>query len=284
MEGDCPPLFARDLTKFYGKIQALDHLSLELKPGEVFGLLGPNGAGKTTFINIISTLEEATSGTALVFGKKPKDAKNLIGIMPQELIHHGYFNVEEILTFHGRFYGLSNPKPQAEKLLKRMALWNHRKKLVNHLSGGMKRRLLIAKALIHEPKLLLLDEPTAGVDVELRASIWEFVKELREENVSILLTTHYLEEAEILCDRIGVINQGKLLQVDEKKNLVDKLSAKKLEVKLTSGEEKTLTVANSLPLGEALKENGIPLGEVADIHIREGNLEEAFTRILNENR
>jgi ABC-2 type transport system ATP-binding protein len=185
--------------KAYGHIQALRGVSFEVEPGEVFGLLGPNGAGKTSLISIIVTLEKATSGTVKVFGHdvaaNSREAKMRTGWVPQEIINHGYFTVEEILNFHAGYFGLWRPKERIEYLLDGLGLQEHRSKRVKQLSGGMKRRLMIAKALIHSPGLLLLDEPTAGVDVDLRTRLWDFVDELRREGMSILLTTHYLEEA-----------------------------------------------------------------------------------------
>ncbi|NRA90934.1 MAG: ABC transporter ATP-binding protein, partial [Simkaniaceae bacterium] len=212
------PLKIKNLTKSYGKVVAVDDASFEIHPGEVFGLLGPNGAGKTTIISNIVTLQAFSKGVIEVFGidiqKNPRLAKSHIGFVPQELIHHGFFSVEEILKYNASYFGIPLDKDHLKYLLDKLHLYHHRKKLVNQLSGGMKRRLLIIKALMHKPKLLLLDEPTAGVDIELRASLWKFIQELKKDNLSILLTTHYLEEAERLCDRIGILNQGVLKKVD----------------------------------------------------------------------
>ncbi|MES2962917.1 MAG: ABC transporter ATP-binding protein, partial [Bdellovibrionota bacterium] len=177
-----PPIRITDLVKDYGSLRAVDHVSFEMKPGEIFGLLGPNGAGKTTLISTLVTLEEPTEGKVEIFGldvtKEPERIKMLTGFVPQELIHHGYFDVEEIMEFHSGYFGRRKNKERIDWLLQKLSLYDHRKKKVKQLSGGMKRRLLIAKALVHEPKLLLLDEPTAGVDIELREQLWRFVDEL----------------------------------------------------------------------------------------------------------
>lgn len=206
------PLSLQHLHKSYGEVQAVRGVDLEMKTGEVLGLLGPNGAGKTSIISMITGLEKPTSGQVIVFGadvqKDPRRAKMLVGRVPQEIVGHGFFNVDEVLGFLAGYYGVTSPRDRIEYLIDRLALGPHRAKKVNQLSGGMKRRLMIAKALIHEPRLLLLDEPTAGVDVELRSSLWKFVRELQSAGISILLTTHYLEEAEKLCDRVAIIHLG----------------------------------------------------------------------------
>ena len=203
-------LSIEDVSKTYGRVEALKSVSFNVKPGEVFGLLGPNGAGKTSLISIVVTLEQATAGQVKVFGFDPskdsRQAKMNLGWVPQEIINHGYFDVEEILNFHAGYFGVANPGERIHFLLDGLGMWEHRKKKVKQLSGGMKRRLMIAKALIHSPGLLLLDEPTAGVDVDLRSRLWDFVSQLRSEGLSILLTTHYLEEAERLCDRVAIIH------------------------------------------------------------------------------
>ena len=189
MEQNNLPLEVKDLKKTYrnakgGPVEAVKGVSFTIAPGEIFGLLGPNGAGKTTAISMITTLEEPTSGDVLVYGNSvltnSKETKKQIGVVPQEIVTQGFFNLVEILTFHSGYYGIWNNKARIEYLLKRLGLWEHRHKLVKQLSGGMKRRLMIAKALVHKPKLLLLDEPTAGVDIELRTSLWEFVRELQK--------------------------------------------------------------------------------------------------------
>lgn len=220
------PLSLENFKKSYGKVQAVKGVTFDLRPGEIFGLLGPNGAGKTSIISCITTLEKPTGGTIKVFGRdvvtESRQSKMLVGCVPQEVINHGYFNVEEIMKFHSGYFGFRNNQDRIEELLHELRLAEHRHKKVKQLSGGMKRRLMIAKALVHSPKLLLLDEPTAGVDIELRDSLWQFVGKLKKAGTTILLTTHYLEEAERLCDRVAVINRGELIALEETRTLVQK--------------------------------------------------------------
>lgn len=293
------PLRIKNLTKRYGKLVAVEDFSFEIKPGEVFGLLGPNGAGKTTIISSIVTLQSFITGTIKVFGidiqKNPRAAKAHIGFVPQELIHHGFFTVEEILKYHATYFGISLDKEHIDYLLNKMHLFHHRKKLVNQLSGGMKRRLLIIKALLHKPKLLLLDEPTAGVDIELRSALWKFIQELKEDNLSILLTTHYLEEAERLCDRIGILDHGRLLKVDTTENMLKKHSSKKVSLALCAPlpkiEHPCLTgqtdhyldfrVANDMPLSTLFHEAGLSLSAIQDINIKVGTLEDVMEAVIH---
>ena len=294
------PLKITDLTKKYPNVNALQGISFEINPGEVFGLLGPNGAGKTTTIESIVTLEKPTSGTIEVFGKDnqkhPIFAKQMIGFVPQELIQHRLFSVEDILYYYASYFGIRPEKSHVEFLLKRLDLWNHKNKLVFQLSGGMKRRLLIAKALVHKPNLLLLDEPTAGVDVELRSTLWEFVKELKEQGMSILLTTHYLEEAELLCDRIGILNQGKLEAIDETGALIASLAEREVTVHLNnslptidseyvlSQEDRKLQLRlpSSCTVGHLFNEIGIQMDHIKDLQIKEGTLEKAFQKVVSK--
>ena len=285
-----------NVVKTYGQVQALKGVSFEIKPGEVFGLLGPNGAGKTSLISIIVTLEKATSGQVKVFGHdpeiNPRRAKMNVGWVPQEIINHGYFDVEEILNFHAGYFGVTAPTERIRFLLNGLGMWEHRKKKVKQLSGGMKRRLMIAKALIHSPGLLLLDEPTAGVDVELRTRLWDFVAQLRREGLSILLTTHYLEEAERLCDRVAIIHKGSLREMGPTRQLVEKYSRKKVTLKLRepvkalqhndlvsgSGSEWTFLVGMDKPLGALLRDLQVSGDQLNDVQVAEGNLEDVFLK------
>lgn len=211
--------------------RAVDHFNLEMKPGEILGLLGPNGAGKTSIISATTALLQKFEGKIEIFGHPSgsPEAKLSVGLVPQEMISYGFFNVREIMEFNAGFFGVSKPGARIEMLLKKLQLWDAREKKVGQLSGGMKRRLAIAKALIHSPKLLLLDEPSAGVDVELRDILWSYVRELNSNGTSILLTTHYLEEAEELCEHIAVIHRGKLIGLDTTKNLLEKMNETSLE-------------------------------------------------------
>ncbi len=266
-------------------VEALKGVSFEIKHGEIFGLLGPNGAGKTTLINSITTLEQPTSGDVFVFGesvlKNPQFTKKQIGVVHQEVINTGFFDVDEILHFQSGFYGIKNNHERIDYLLAKLSLAAHKHKKVKQLSGGMKRRLMIAKALVHSPRLLLLDEPTAGVDVELRESLWKFVLELKNSGVSILLTTHYLEEAEKLCDRVGIINKGQLVYVGQPTEVISKYSTKKINVRTNDGKTYSFIDSAAKPIQEILKEHKISFSDVADIRIEEGKLEEAFTKMVN---
>ncbi|UXR63430.1 ABC transporter ATP-binding protein [Bdellovibrio bacteriovorus] len=294
------PLEISNLRKAYkgGTVDAVKGVTFTVKPGEIFGLLGPNGAGKTTIISTITTLEKPTSGSVQVFGvdvqKDPLFTKRQIGVVHQEVITSGFFDVEEILTFHSGYYGLRNNKERIHFLLEKLSLFEHRHKKVKQLSGGMKRRLMIAKALVHNPKLLLLDEPTAGVDIRLREDLWRFVEELRNDGMSILLTTHYLEEAQQLCDRVGIINLGSLVELGETKAIIRQYTHKKIRVVLTEkhllqseylreviGKEYLFVVPQNKTLGEFLSEVTIPTALIQDIHIEEGDLEEAFLKLVS---
>lgn len=272
-------------TKDGSTVKALKGVSFEVKPGEIFGLLGPNGAGKTTLISIITTLEKPTSGDVRVFEdsviQNPKATKVKIGVVPQEVVSSGFFDLEEILQYHSGYYGIRHNQERIELLLKRLKLWEHRHKMMRQLSGGMKRRMMIAKALVHSPKVLLLDEPTAGVDVELRNQLWEFVRELQSEGVSIVLTTHYLQEAEALCDRVGIINKGELKYVGPTREIIRQLTQKQVSVALDSGEKINFILEQDQNLGKALREKKISLDHVQDLHVAEGTLEEAFVKVLN---
>ncbi len=216
----------KNLSKYYGKFQALDHLSFEVKEGDFFGFLGPNGAGKTTAIRVLTGLAKYSEGDVRVFGydvvRDYRKTRSLIGLVPQEFNFDPFFSAEWILRLEGGYFGMGSKeaKQRSEELLKMLNLWEKRNQDYKKLSGGMKRRLLIARALMHRPKLLILDEPTAGVDVELRYELWEFLQKLNREGTTIILTTHYIEEAERLCETIGVIHQGKMLTVEKKEELI----------------------------------------------------------------
>ena len=230
-------LSIRGLTKTYGTgVQALKPIDLDIRRGEIFALLGPNGAGKTTLINIVCGIVTATSGEVLVDGKNWRDdyrhARGRIGLVPQELTTEAFEPVTNTVTFSRGLYGKPRSDAFTEDLLKRLSLWDKRKTIMMPLSGGMKRRVMIAKALSHEPDILFLDEPTAGVDVELRRDMWELVRKLRADGTTIILTTHYIEEAEEMADRVGVISRGELIAVDEKKSLMAKMGRKTLDIML----------------------------------------------------
>ncbi len=288
----------KNLSKNYGTLKAVQQLSFEIKKGEIFGLLGPNGAGKTTLISCVMTLEKPNSGQIKVCGqdvaKKPSLAKSLTGFVPQEIIIHGYFTVKEVIQFYSGFCGVWPDNERITQLLKRMGLYEQRNHKVRTLSGGMKRRLLIVKALVHSPRLLLLDEPTAGVDLHLRNSLWSFIKEIKKET-SILFTTHYLEEAEKLCDRVAFIHKGRIRQIGPTKELISQLAPRKALIKLArpvpfkspyhtgqSNGYEVFMIPSAFSMGRLLQELKLNMSQIADLKIREGSLEDIFNQIIKE--
>jgi ABC-2 type transport system ATP-binding protein len=227
----------RGLNKTYGSgFQALKHLDLDIHRGEIFALLGPNGAGKTTLIGIICGIVNPSSGTVTVDGcdvvRDYRATRTKIGLVPQELSTDSFETVWETVNFSRGLFGKPRDHAFVEKILRDLSLWDKRESKILALSGGMKRRVMMAKALSHEPDILFLDEPTAGVDVELRRDMWKMVRELRDRGVTIILTTHYIEEAEEMADRIGIINNGELILVEEKAALMSKLGKKQLTLQL----------------------------------------------------
>lgn len=236
MEDSAPAILIQDLKKVYAKdkkqagTEALKGVSLEIKKGEFFGLLGPNGAGKTSLIAITAGLVVKTSGSVEVMGSAidtdPVNAKKHIGLVPQEMNFDIFETPFNIVVNQAGYYGIPRKvaMPRAEQVLKDLGLWDKKDQASQKLSGGMKRRLLIARALIHEPKILLLDEPTAGVDVELRRGMWDYLRKLNDDGTTIILTTHYLEEAEQLCSRIAIVNKGQIIEQGSVKELISKLN------------------------------------------------------------
>ncbi|MCK7548433.1 ABC transporter ATP-binding protein [Marinobacter koreensis] len=299
----------RHLNKTYGDgFQALKDINLEIHPGEIFALLGPNGAGKTTLISIICGLVNMTSGNVTAGGfdivSQYRKARETIGLVPQELNTDSFETVWDAVSFSRGLFGKAPNPGHIEKVLKALSLWDKRNNRIMSLSGGMKRRVMIAKALSHEPQILFLDEPTAGVDVELRRDMWNLVRQLRESGVTIILTTHYIEEAEEMADRIGVIRQGEIILVEEKSSLMSKLGKKELRLQL---QHKLDRVPGELTLEPVeLSEDGWELiftfdsqheqagvarllrtlGELGieyrDLQTRESSLEEIFVGLLND--
>ena len=256
------------LNKLYGSgHQALSDINLEIKKGEIFALLGPNGAGKTTLISAICGIVTPTSGEILVGGanvvSEYRKTRSVIGLVPQELTGDAFESVWSTVTFSRGLFGKPPNPAFIEDLLKQLSLWDKKDVRLMALSGGMKRRVLIAKALSHEPEVLFLDEPTAGVDVELRRDMWELVSGLRERGVTIILTTHYIEEAEEMADRIGVIDQGKVILVEEKSALMQKLGEKQLVLHLQRPLDKIPEDLRDYPL--VLSENGEELKYTFDV-------------------
>ena len=302
-------LSVENLSKVYlqdkkksSKINALNNISLEVKQGEIFGLLGPNGAGKTTFLNILAGTVIKTNGKVNVWGfdldKNPRQVRASIGIVPQEVNLDAFFSPKKLLDLQAGLYGIKDSQKITETILKLVSLENQADSYSRNLSGGMKRRLLIAKAMVHQPPILVLDEPTAGVDVELRKNLWENVKELNKIGVTIILTTHYLFEAQEMCNRIAIINKGNLVALDTTKKLLDSIKVKKIIFKLKEFEsyitlelpnvefliESNDTIAvnyekdliNFEQLTNYLKQKNL---KILDISIDEGDLEDVFIKL-----
>ena len=235
-------LSVENLTKIYSNTKsrkpnkALNELNFEVKQGEVFGLLGPNGAGKTTFLSILGGTVVKTSGKVNVWGfdldKNPRQVRASVGIVPQEINLDAFFSPKQLLDLQAGLYGIAKKDRITNLILKMVALEDKANAYSRNLSGGMKRRLLIAKAMVHQPPILVLDEPTAGVDVELRNNLWDNVKELNKEGVTIILTTHYLIEAQQMCDRIAIIDKGNLVALDTTENLLKRIKTKKINLKV----------------------------------------------------
>ncbi len=293
------------LRKTYaGGFEALKGISVSVKKGDFYALLGPNGAGKSTTIGIISSLVNKTSGKVKVFGydidTHLEQAKQQLGLVPQEFNFNQFETVEQIVTQQAGYYGVPKAvaKERAEKYLTQLDLWDKRKERARNLSGGMKRRLMIARALMHEPQVLILDEPTAGVDIELRRSMWEFLKKINAQGVTIILTTHYLEEAEMLCRNIGIINRGEVIENTTMKGLLSKLQVETFvldienECQLSELDgviSQTLTDGSleiEIDKSEGLNSIFSQLTEqgvrVLSMRNKANRLEELFVRIVNE--
>ncbi|GAA5082731.1 ABC transporter ATP-binding protein [Lysobacter panacisoli] len=301
----------RGLTKTYASgFQALKGVDLSIRRGEIFALLGPNGAGKTTLISIVCGIVNASSGTVSADGhdivRDYRAARSKIGLVPQELSTDAFESVWATVRFSRGLFGKPRDDAYLEKVLRDLSLWDKKDSKIMALSGGMKRRVLIAKALAHEPQILFLDEPTAGVDVELRHDMWEMVRRLRENGTTIILTTHYIEEAEDMADRIGVINRGELIVVEDKATLMRKLGKKQLALQLQAPLEQVPDALASYPLelsadGQTLvytfdaqaQETGIAALlrrlhdhgiDFKDLHSSESSLEEIFVSLVRKGR
>ena len=301
-------LTVENLTKVYNENKnkkenkALNDLNLQVKQGEIFGLLGPNGAGKTTFLSILGGTVTKTKGKVNVWGfdldKNPRQVKASIGIVPQEINLDAFFSPKKLLELQAGLYGVTKKDRITELILKMVALENKADAYSRNLSGGMKRRLLIAKAMVHQPAVLILDEPTAGVDVELRNNLWKNVKELNKEGVTIILTTHYLFEAEEMCDRIAIINKGNLVALDTTEKLLEQIETKKINFKVENIEQtKVLKIEkakfkinsrnsisvsyekNSINFHEIVKYLGENNIKILDIITEEGDLEDVFIQL-----
>ena len=277
-----PIISISDLTKTYASgLQALKNVNLEIRKGEIFALLGPNGAGKTTLISIVCGIVTPTKGTVIADGhdivRDYRAARAKIGLVPQELTTDAFESVWATVSFSRGLFGLAPNPAHIEKVLRDLSLWDKRKDKIMTLSGGMKRRVMIAKALSHEPEILFLDEPTAGVDVELRRDMWALVRSLREAGVTIILTTHYIEEAEEMADRIGVISKGELIVVEEKAALMKKLGKKQFTLHLQ--EPMTAIPAELADWRLALKNGGTELEYTFDANAERTGIPSLLRRI-----
>ena len=302
-------LSVKNLNKIYSSKEsnnahAINNLNLDVKEGEIFGLLGPNGAGKTTFLNILAGTVIKTSGQVNVWGfnidKNPRQVRASIGVVPQEVNLDPFFSPRSILELQAGLFGVKKQDRITDAILKLVSLDKQANSYARSLSGGMKRRLLVAKALVHQPPIIFLDEPTAGVDVELRKNLWENVKSLNKQGVTIILTTHYLEEAEEMCDRIGILNRGNLVALDSTKNLLDRIQTKRVtfktnkkvsikdnsleSLKIISNVENEFVVTYEKSkiyiedLMNLITKQGI---KVQDIITDDGDLEDVFLRLTN---
>ena len=303
-------IIIKNLSKVYDNgFSALKNINLEIQKGEIFAMLGPNGAGKTTLISIICGIVKPSAGNVTVENfdiiDDYRETRSRIGLVPQELTLEQFETVFNNVSYSRGLYGKKSNSSHIEKILKQLSLWDKKDLILRQLSGGMKRRVLIAKALSHEPKILFLDEPTAGVDVELRQEMWKVVKSLRETGVTIILTTHYIEEAEAIADRVGVINQGEIVIVEKKSELLKKMGNKKLTVELqqeineipSSLEKYNLLIgSNKMSLDytydlkekqtgitnllQDIKDSGLKL---RDLKTEQSNLEKIFVTLVREN-
>ena len=297
----------KNVKKFYGDLKAVNGITLNIKEGEFFGLLGPNGAGKSTLINMLAGLAKPSTGKISVMGydvqNNYQEARHSVGIVPQELVFDPFFNVREMLRFQAGYFGKGKENDAwVDEVIERLDLTDKASTNMRKLSGGMKRRALIAQALVHKPPVIVLDEPTAGVDVELRQKLWEFIKDLNNDGHTIVLTTHYLEEAQELCNSVAMLRAGKVVAMDTTKNLLRKFATKNLKLKLNfKGEEKLPQKIEHIPhqivedafifqlkritditeITEALKESRI---EIADIQTVDSDLEDVFLKLTNSNK
>ena len=300
-------ILVKNLNKYYDNgFQALSNINLEIKKGEIFALLGPNGAGKSTLINIICGINKKNDGEISVFGndieKNYKVARSKIGLVPQEIATDSFERVIDTLKFSRGLFNKESSIEYIEKVLKSLELFEKRNQQIRTLSGGMKRRVMIAKAMSHEPNILFLDEPTAGVDVELRQSLWKNLYDLKKNGVTIFLTTHYIEEAERLADRVGIIHQGKILMVEKKNKILEKLGDKRVIITInkTSKNLKNILAKykfqnkkNKLIFSLDLKNNRNSVSDLFkdltknsisfyDVEIKKNNLEEIFLKLIDQ--
>jgi len=294
-----PAIHVDDLRKRFRTTQALDGVSLDIQPGEFFGLLGPNGAGKTTLISILAGLTRADSGQAAIMGhdvvRDYRQARRALGVVPQELVYDPFFNVRETLRIQSGYFGLKHNDGWIDEIMHHLDLAQHVDKNTQNLSGGMKRRLLVAQALVHKPPVIVLDEPTAGVDVDLRRSLWEFISRLNREGHTILLTTHYLEEAEALCGRIAMLKSGRVVACDTTRNLLQLTNEHCAQLRLDRDDVPVawrdrllrdaegswrINFSEYLELETLLADLRGAGVRVTEMHLQEPDLEDVFTDIM----
>jgi len=296
-----PAIQVEQVSKSYGALRALDEVSLTIDGGEFFGLLGPNGAGKTTLINILAGLVRATRGAARVMGydvvTRYREARRALGVVPQELVFDPFFTVREALTFQSGYFGLRDNRDWIDEVMHHLDLTTRAETNMRALSGGMKRRVLVAQALVHKPPVIVLDEPTAGVDVELRQALWQFIRRLNRDGHTIVLTTHYLEEAEALCGRIAMLKQGRIVALDTTQNLLRRHLGCYVELRLAPDR----LPATLAPLVAQRREDGYRLAlrdyveverviaelranhiEIQELEVMRPDLEEIFVQIMQK--
>ncbi|HJT50352.1 MAG TPA: ABC transporter ATP-binding protein [Nitrosospira sp.] len=289
----------KQMRKSFGSLQALAGVDLEIEQGEFFALLGPNGAGKTTLINIIAGLARATSGTAKVMGydvvSNYREARRLLGVVPQELVFDPFFTVREILVIQSGYYGLKNNDHWIDEIIHNLDLSGKADSNMRTLSGGMKRRVLVAQALVHKPPVIVLDEPTAGVDVELRQGLWRFIQQLNRDGHTIVLTTHYLEEAEALCSRVAMLKQGRIVALDSIRNLINSTPSCSLRLRIapntlpaalqplvSNSEEEyyVLALTDYSDIEHVMAELRKAALQVLEMQVLQPDLEEVFVRMM----
>lgn len=299
-----PAIQIQNIVKQYPKLTALNGVNLEVKQGEFFGLLGPNGAGKTTLISILAGLTRATSGSAQVMGfdvqRDYQQTRRALGVVPQELSFDPFFSVYETLKWQSGYFGIKNNQAWIDELLENLGLTDKADVNMRALSGGMKRRVLVAQALVHRPQVIILDEPTAGVDVELRQSLWAFISRLHRDGHTIILTTHYLEEAEQLCERIAILKKGEVVALDRTSTLLQQLAGVRLVVKThnelnlgslpaeiqamntqNANKRHNFTLNNANQVEHVLASVRMAGGELEDVLVSQADLEDVFVKLVN---
>jgi ABC-2 type transport system ATP-binding protein len=273
-----PAVDVRQVCKRFGSLQAVDNVDLRVEAGEFFGLLGPNGAGKTTLINLLSGLARPDSGQLSILGydvvTQYRDSRRLLGVVPQELVFDPFFTVRETLRLQSGYFGLRNNDGWIDEVMHHLDLTDKADTNMRKLSGGMKRRVLVAQALVHKPPVIVLDEPTAGVDVELRQTMWRFIQRLNREGQTVLLTTHYLEEAEALCGRVAMLKRGKIVALDSTQNLLNSVATCRVQMRLSGALPAALTPQVTEQNGDSyvLAISSYPALENVLVKLREANI------------